>query len=70
MDKIEELYQEAIKDYEFNKWLIILIEFLVNEKKVLHMSDGTKELDRYFLPKNQKRMNQLLSEYERGMNNE
>lgn len=68
MTTIREYYFESLKDNHYGMQL--LIEFLVNEKKVLHMTDSTKELDRYFLLKHRERMNQLLSEYEGRMRHE
>lgn len=60
---IREVYEEAIIGNHY--WLQILIEFLVFEKEVLTLEDGRSELDLYFKPNNQLRMNQLLFEYEK-----
>lgn len=45
-----------------------LIMFLVFEKKILTMEDHIAELDRYFLEKHNKRMNQELIAYKGKMN--
>jgi len=60
---IREVYEKAIIGNHY--WLQILIEFLVFEKEVLTLDDGRSELDLYFKPNNQPRMNQLLFEYEK-----
>lgn len=65
--KIRELYEESIKGY--HESLSLLIEFLIFEKKVLTFEDDTKELDLYFKPNNQARMNQLLIEYKKKISN-
>lgn len=59
---LKELYTEAIK-LEL-KWLCVLIEFLILEKKVHSWDDKEEVLDLYFKPKHQERMNKLLIEYE------
>lgn len=61
---IRELYLEALKHN--HKALILLIDFLVNEKKVHTLTDDTSVLDKYFLPQHRERMNRLLVEYERS----
>lgn len=58
---IREIYEESILNDSY--WLQILIEFLVFEKEVLTLENYQSELDLYFKPNNQARMNQLLIEY-------
>lgn len=60
---IREIYKESILNDSY--WLQILIEFLVFEKEVLKFENHQSELDLYFKPNNQARMNELLWEYER-----
>jgi len=56
-------YEQSILDDLY--WLQILIEFLVFEKEVLAFEDSKDELNLYFKPNNQARMNELLWEYEK-----
>lgn len=58
---LRELYAEAIINGHSS--LILLIEFLVFEKKVLDFDSHENELDLYFKPNNRARMNKLLLEY-------
>jgi len=58
---LEEQMQYAIDNNLLD--LQILIMFLVFEKQVLSMNDDIAELDRYFLSKHNKRMNQELNAY-------
>lgn len=58
---LQEVYLEA-KAEDFPS-LCLLIEFLVMEKKVLSFTDDYKELQLYFKPNNEARMNKLLLEY-------
>jgi hypothetical protein len=60
---IRELYQEALL-HKHNS-LILLIQFLVYEKKTICFSDDTKALDLYFKPNNKTKLNNLLAQYER-----
>lgn len=61
---LEEMYREA---KEFPS-LLLLIDFLVNEKKVHQLSDDASVLNKYFLPKHKERMNGLLLEYHNKRN--
>ncbi len=61
---IRETYEQSILNDSY--WLQVLIEFLVFEKEVLTFEDDKSELDLYFKPNNQARMNQLLLEYEKS----
>ena len=65
---IKELYQEAIKlESELGgESLTLLIEFIIFEKQVLTWENSYKELELYFKPNNQPRMNELLLEYRRN----
>lgn len=58
---IEELFRGAIEDELID--LQALIMFLVFEKKVLHMTDDTSELELYYQEKHRKRMNSEISAY-------
>jgi len=62
---LKELYTEAIKleSESGGDSLTLLIEFLVIEKQVLNWKSDYKELELYFKPNNQPRMNKLLLEY-------
>jgi len=62
---IKELYTEAIKlESELGgDSLTLLIEFIVLEKQVLTWQSDYTELELYFKPNNQPRMNKLLLEY-------
>lgn len=62
---IRELLDEAIENDMLD--LQALIMFLVFEKKVMDMNDDIKELDLYFLPKHQKRMNKEIIKYKKKM---
>jgi hypothetical protein len=59
--KIRELVLEA----ELNKQssLLLLLDFLINEKQVVSLSDNARVLELYFLPKHRDRLNKLLREY-------
>jgi len=63
---IKDLLDESIKENDVN--LQALIMFLVFEKKVLSMNDGTHELDLYFLPKHNERMGNELTKFKEKMN--
>src|SRR5690625_716178 len=58
---IKEMFRQSVESDLLD--LQILIMFLVYEKQVLEMEDHIKELDLYFLPKHEKRMSKLLTEY-------
>jgi response regulator of citrate/malate metabolism len=58
---IKELFEYAVIEKEFS--LCLLLDFLVNEKKTVKMSDDMSVLDHYTKPNNRARMNQLLDEY-------
>lgn len=59
--KIKDQYTAAIlNNYQS---LILLIDFLVYEKKVLSMEDDEKCLELYLLEKHKEKMNGLLDEY-------
>ena len=62
---IRELLDEAIENDMLD--LQALIMFLVFEKKVLDMNDDIKELDLYFLPKHERRMNKEIIKYKNKM---
>lgn len=55
---IKELYQ--YKYYSLN----LLIDYLVNERKVLKMTDSTERLTYFLQDKFAKKMNEYLTEYE------
>jgi hypothetical protein len=63
MKTIRELYLHAMQNNYQS--LILLIDFVVLEKKVLTLDDHKDELERYFNPKHRTRMNELLIEYEK-----
>jgi hypothetical protein len=58
---IRELVLEA--DLNNHSGLLLLLDFLINEKRAISMSDDTRVLELYFLPKHKDRINKLLSEY-------
>lgn len=58
---IRELYIEAIKGKEQS--LLLLLDFLVKEKKTVKWEDDDSVLDIYFKPNNREKMNRLLLEY-------
>ena len=58
---VGEYYNEAIA--EDHKSLILAIEFLVREKKVLTFADEGEKLEYYLQDRFKNRMNQLLNEY-------
>lgn len=58
---IRELYIEAIKGKEQS--LLLLLDFLVKEKKTVKWEDDDSVLDIYFKPNNREKMNCLLLEY-------
>jgi hypothetical protein len=65
MDKIQDLYLEAKKNPKYYYSLILLIEFLVYEKKVLQLSDSEDKLTYFMQDRFQNSMNKHLQDYER-----
>jgi ABC-type cobalamin/Fe3+-siderophores transport system ATPase subunit len=59
---IGELYHEAIIENEPS--LLMLIDFLVKEKRVLTMDEPAAKLDYYLQDRFANKMNQYLREYE------
>ncbi|MBA2878013.1 hypothetical protein HNR63_001067 [Anoxybacillus kamchatkensis] len=64
--KIRELYEEAIR-YEYYS-LVLIIDFLVREKKVLSLDDDAEKIDYYFQPKFKRAMYRYLDEYNEKTN--
>jgi hypothetical protein len=60
---VRDHYTEA-KKYGYQS-LVLLIEYLVHERKVLNMGDSEEKLSYYLQDKFQKKMNEYLMEYER-----
>jgi hypothetical protein len=58
-----EHYQEAKKHCYSS--LVLMIEYLVHERKVINMGDGEEKLTHYLQEKFWKRMDEYLMEYER-----
>ena len=58
---IEDMYKEG---EEFPS-LLLLIEYLVHERKVLRMTDEAEKLNHYLQPKFRAKMNEYLDEYRR-----
>ena len=63
---IKQILHEAFQKNDIN--LQALIMFLVFEKQVLSMESNKSDLDLYFLPKHQERMNKELRAYKQKMN--
>jgi hypothetical protein len=63
---IEELYHEAIKHNHYS--LKLLIEYLVNERKILKMTDSEEKLTYYLQDRFANKMNEYLKEYEERRN--
>jgi hypothetical protein len=59
--KVQDCYNEA-KEYGYNS-LVLLIDYLVNERKVLKMTSNSAELTYYLQDKFAKRMNKYLADY-------
>jgi hypothetical protein len=59
---IQELYKEG-KDFPS---LLLLIDYLVHERKVVSMTDSIEKLTYYMQPKFHNKMNQYLDEYKRS----
>lgn len=58
---IKDLYAQAIINNLSS--LVLIIDFLVNEKKVLTLEDGVSKLDHYLQEKFKVKMNEYLNEY-------
>ncbi len=66
--KIRELYLDAI---EYNEpSLLLLLDFLIYEKKVLTMEDDVKKLDYYFQDRFKNKMNAYLLEYKNKLDSQ
>lgn len=48
--------------------LLLLIDFLVYEKKVHQLTDDVSVLNKYYLPKHREKMTGLLTEYHNKRN--
>jgi hypothetical protein len=59
---IQEIYDEAKQGNYYS--LILLIDFLVKEKKVLELSDSEEKLTYYLQDRFHKKLNEYLAEYE------
>jgi hypothetical protein len=59
---IQELYVEG-KDFPS---LLLLIDYLVHERKVVSMTDSIEKLTYYMQPNFHKKMNAYLDDYKRG----
>ncbi|NNU94678.1 hypothetical protein ETC01_16265 [Geobacillus sp. NFOSA3] len=62
MTTIGELYRDALVHNEPS--LLMFIDFLVREKRVLSMDDPAANLDYYWQARFANKMNQYLQEYE------
>ena len=60
---IQEYYTEAKEHNHYS--LALLIEYLVNERKVLKMEDAAEKLTYYLQDRFANKMNAYLSDYER-----
>lgn len=58
---IRELYSEAIQNEYYS--LVLIIDFLVREKKVLSLDDDAEKIDYYFQPKFKRAMYRYLDEH-------
>lgn len=65
---VREAYLEAIIGKHYS--LQLVIDYLVNERKVLEMTDTQEKLTYYLQDKFHKKMNEYLIEYERKRNHE
>jgi hypothetical protein len=63
---IQETYDEARKYGYYS--LVLMIEYLVNERKVLKMTDSEEKLTYYLQEKFAKKMNGYLAVYEKKRN--
>lgn len=64
---ISELYNEAIKEKHYG--LKLVIDYLVNERRVLKMTDQQEQLTYFLQDKFASKMNHYLSEFEGGKSN-
>mgnify|MGYP001359431702 CR=1 FL=1 len=65
--KISDLYDAAVKhDHES---LVLLIDYLVHEKKAVHMSDDSQKVAYYLQPKFHNKMNEYLQNYKEKAGN-
>lgn len=64
---VRDYYLEALKGN--HKSLILLIDYLVNERKVLKMESNKEDLTYFLQDKFAKAMNGYLVEYERSKKN-
>jgi hypothetical protein len=63
---IREIYAETLKEKHYG--LQLLIEFLVNEKKVLTLADDEEKLSFYLQDKFSRKMNDHLVDFENKKN--
>lgn len=63
---IQEYYDEAIENKHYS--LQLFIEYLVNEKRVLKMTDSEEQLRYYLQDRFTNKMNQYIKEYEEKRN--
>lgn len=63
---VRDIYHESI-EYKHHS-LKLMIDYLVNEKKVLKMTDNEEKLTYYLQDKFKKKINEYLTEYEGGKN--
>ncbi|MDX5475899.1 MAG: hypothetical protein LPK00_10240 [Bacillaceae bacterium] len=66
--QIKDLYLDAV-DYNMEP-LILLLDFLIYEKKVLSMEDDESKLTFYFQEKFRNRMNEHLNLYKKQLEGE
>ena len=66
--QIKDLYLDAV-DYNMET-LILLLDFLIYEKKVLSMEDDESKLTFYFQEKFRNRMNEHLNLYKKQLEGE
>jgi hypothetical protein len=63
---IQELYQEALT-YNYYS-LLLVIDYLVIDRKVLEMNDSEDKLQYYLQDRFSKKLNEYLAEYEKKRN--
>jgi hypothetical protein len=63
---VRELYQEAILGKHHS--LQLLIDYLVNERKVLEMNDSEEKIHYYLQDRFSKKLNEYLAEYQKKRN--
>lgn len=61
---VRDIYHECIKHKHHS--LKLMIDYLVNERKVLKMTDDEEKLTYYLQEKFAKKMNEYLAEFEGG----